>query len=232
MSHPLKVALLQLRAFDLADHEAAWDEMFRRIDEAAETEPDLMVLPEASYPAYFLHSRDAYEHAGVRPDAEVETSLAERARRHNCYIAAGVVLHGSEEVESDTALVNVCLLFGPDGTEVGRYAKSFLWHFDRKWFRPGASFPVFDVAGARAGMLVCADGRMPEIARSLAVSGAKLIIDPTAWVSWGRERSVLTVPAGGIRDARACDRERRVGRRGRQGRGGGRLAGSTRAVQA
>lgn len=194
MSHPLKVALLQLRAFDLADHEAAWDEMFRRIDEAAETEPDLMVLPEASYPAYFLHSRDAYEHAGVRPDAEVETSLAERARRHNCYIAAGVVLHGSEEVESETALVNVCLLFGPDGTEVGRYAKSFLWHFDRKWFRPGASFPVFDVAGARAGMLVCADGRMPEIARSLAVSGAKLIIDPTAWVSWGRERSVLTSP--------------------------------------
>ena len=33
MSRPLKVALLQLQAFDLAQHEAAWEEMRKRMTE-------------------------------------------------------------------------------------------------------------------------------------------------------------------------------------------------------
>ena len=189
MTLPLKVALLQLRAFEFADHEAAWDEMLGRIDEAAATEPDLMVLPEASYPAYFLHSRETYDRAGVRPDAEVEGALAERARRHGCYIAAGVVRQ-----DEGGSLENAALLLGPDGVTVGRYAKSFLWHFDHGWFTAGSSFPVYELAGARAGMLICADGRVPEIARSLAVAGARLIIDCTAWVSTGRDRGALSSP--------------------------------------
>jgi predicted amidohydrolase len=41
------------------------------------------------------------------------------------------------------------------------------------------------------GVLVCADARMPEIARSLAVGGARLILDPTAWVATGRETASL-----------------------------------------
>ena len=88
----LRLALLQLRAFDLADHEAAWEELLHRLDEAAEGEPDLVVLPEASYPAYYLHSREAYDAAGVLPDAEVERAIAERAARHGFAIAAGLVI--------------------------------------------------------------------------------------------------------------------------------------------
>ena len=201
MSRPLKVALLQLRAFDLAQHEAAWEEMLRRIDAAAAGEPELMVLPEASYPAYFLHSRETYEQAGVIPDAEVEAALAERARRHGCYIAAGLVVRESpasgapaDAPNGEGALQNACLLFAADGSVSGRYAKSFLWHFDRRWFTPGRDYPVFDVAGARSGLMICADGRVPEIARSLAVAGARLIIDSTAWVSWSRDAATLSSP--------------------------------------
>ncbi len=201
MSRPLKVALLQLRAFDLAQHEAAWEEMLRRIDEAAAGEPDLVVLPEASYPAYFLHSRETYEQAGVLADAEVEAALGERARRHGCYIAAGLVVCGSAASgaqaaapRGDSPLQNACLLFAPDGSVAGRYAKSFLWHFDRRWFAAGSDYLVFDVAGAPTGLLVCADGRVPEIARSLAVAGARLIIDSTAWVSWSRDAATLSSP--------------------------------------
>ena len=81
---PLRLALLQLPAFELADHEAAWAELLRRIDEAAAGSsagaPDLIVLPEASYPAYYLHSREAYEAAEVLADDEVERRHR-RARR-------------------------------------------------------------------------------------------------------------------------------------------------------
>jgi predicted amidohydrolase len=41
-------------------------------------------------------------------------------------------------------------------------------------------------------MLICADGRLPEIARCLATGGAQVIADLTAWVSWGREPAELT----------------------------------------
>ncbi|MSQ41474.1 MAG: carbon-nitrogen hydrolase family protein [Dehalococcoidia bacterium] len=193
MSRPLKVALLQLRAFDLGEHATAWGELLQRVDEAGAAEPRLIVLPEASYPAYFLHSRAAYERAGVRPDAEVEGELGERAARFGCYIAAGLVSRRPDPRDATgTALHNACVLFGPDGHVAGRYTKSFLWHFDRDWFTAGTEYPVFDIDGAAAGLLVCADGRLPEITRSFAVAGARLIVDCTAWVSWARERALLS----------------------------------------
>lgn len=199
MTNHLKVALLQLRAFDLSEHEYAWEEMLRRIDEAAASEPNLIVLPEASYPAYFLQSREAYEQAGVLSDTEVETELGNRARQHGCYIAAGLVVRESFAREPsgpnpNEHLQNASVLFAPDGSTAGLYAKSFLWHFDHQWFTPGRNFPVFSIGGTPTGLLVCADARLPEISRSLAVAGAELIVDSTAWVSWGRDASELSSP--------------------------------------
>src|SRR5688572_28121853 len=196
MSRPLIVALLQLRAFDLAQHRAAWDDLLHHIDEAGalDPHPDLIVLPEASYPAYFLHSRATYDAAGVLPDSEVLGALAERAHRHGSAIVAGLVLHGEEGLAATGMLENASVLFAPEGTVQGRTAKSFLWHFDREWFAPGGRYPVFDVAGGHAGLLVCADARLPEIPRALAVGGAEVIVDCTAWVASGRDARELSSP--------------------------------------
>jgi predicted amidohydrolase len=196
MSRLLTVALLQLRAFDLAQHREAWDDLLQHIDEAGalDPHPDLIVLPEASYPAYFLHSRATYDAVGVLPDSEVLGALAERARRHGTAIAAGLVLQGAEGISAAGMLENASVLFAPDGTVQGRTAKSFLWHFDREWFAPGGRYPVFDVAGGHAGLLVCADARLPEIPRALALGGAEVIVDCTAWVSSGRDPQTLSSP--------------------------------------
>jgi predicted amidohydrolase len=130
----------------------------------------------------------------VLPDAELLGVLTERARRHGSAIAAGLVLHGEERPGSPSMLENASVLFAPDGTVSGRTAKSFLWHFDREWFGRGARYPVFDVAGGHAGLLVCADARLPEIPRALAVGGAEVIVDCTAWVSSGRDPTALSTP--------------------------------------
>lgn len=194
MTRSLTVALLQLRAYDLAQHREAWADLLARIDEAAalDPHPDLIVLPEASYPAYFLHSRAAFDAAGVLPDDEVIAVLGERARRHGTSIAAGLVLHSAADGSAAGWLDNASVLFGPDGNVTGRTAKAFLWHFDSTWFAPGTEHEVFDVAGGRAGLLVCADARLPEIPRSLAVAGAEVIVDCTAWVSSGRDPATLS----------------------------------------
>ena len=54
--------------------------------------------------------------------------------------------------------------------------------------RRATPIPVFETDFGRIGMLVCADGRLPEIARSLALNGAQIIVDLTAWVSSARQR--------------------------------------------
>ena len=193
MPRPLRVALLQLEARDLGDHDRAWGELLRAIDEAAKQEPELIVLPEASYPGYFLQSREAYDQAEVHPDEQVLSTLGRRAAEHGVHLAAGLVLRTPDGLE------NTCVLFDPTGHEVGRYTKSFLWHFDRRWFTPGGRYPVFELefprAGATsAGVLICSDSRLEEIPRAYAVEGARLIIDPTAWVSAGRDVMRLSNP--------------------------------------
>ncbi|NWJ95186.1 MAG: carbon-nitrogen hydrolase family protein [Chloroflexi bacterium] len=186
----IKIAALQLEALDLSQSQAALERSLALIDRAAERyQPDLMLTPECSYPAYVLGSdkefRAAYRNNPL-------PYFAEKARKYQTHLCLGV----ATPTETDKGLViyNEAVLLGPDGQEIGRTAKSLMWHFDSRWFSAGANFPVFETALGRIGMMICADGRMPEIARCLALADAQLILDPTAWVSYGTAKSNLSNP--------------------------------------
>ena len=91
-------------------------------------------------------------------------------------------------------IYNEAVLIAPDGTLVGRSAKRLMWHFDNRWFCAGKDYAVFDTAFGRVGLIICADGRMPEIMRLLCLDGAQIIVDPTAWVTYGTDPRSLTNP--------------------------------------
>lgn len=181
-----RVALLQLQAFSIDQAPQSLEHTLLRINDAAREHPDLIVLPEVTYPAYFMGTRDLAG-ANVLSPSEAMEQFAARARHHGVYLAAGMALDTEGGGYSNGAA-----LFGRDGSLVGQTAKSFLWQFDDRWFRPGARYPVFQLDFGRVGMLVCADGRVPEIARSLVLNGAQIIVDLTAWVSGGRHTADLT----------------------------------------
>jgi len=181
-----RVALLQLPAFSIEDAATSLEHTLRRIDDAARERPDIIALPEMTYPAYFLGRDDLRAYEIPSPEEAMER-IAAKAREHGVYVAAGMALPGR-----DGGYTNGAALFGREGSLVGRYDKSFLWHFDSQWFARGRAYPVFETDVGRVGMLVCADGRLPEIARSLALGGAQLILDLTAWVSGGRTVDDLT----------------------------------------
>jgi predicted amidohydrolase len=187
MSGTVRIAVVQLPAFSIDEAEASLAHTLRRIDEAVAAErPDLVALPEVTYPAYFLGTPDLAS-CGVLSPAEASARFAAKAREHGIYIAAGLALEAP-----DGGYTNGAALFGRNGSLAGRYDKSFLWHFDNRWFAPGDAYPVFETDVGRIGMLVCADGRLPEIARSLTLKGAQVILDLTAWVSGGRAAADLT----------------------------------------
>jgi predicted amidohydrolase len=184
----VRVSLVQLRAFELEEAAEGLRHTLEMVDRAAAERPDLIVLPEATYPAYFLRSREEYRQAGPLDADALLRTFGGKAAQHGAYLAVGVAFPSDEEV------TNSALLFAPDGSLAGRYDKSFLWHFDRHWFRGGAHYPVFETPLGRLGLLICADGRLPEIARCLVLGGAQVIVDSTAWVSWGRQPSDLSNP--------------------------------------
>ena len=186
---PFRIALGQVRAHDIERAELNLQGILSALDEAGEAGAQLVGLPECAYPAYFLRDADPYARDNVRDFDELCGLFLDSARRYGYWLAVGVA-----RPTAPGKVANSALVFGPDGEPRGHYDKSFLWHFDNNWFQRGTEFPVWDAEFARFGILICADGRQPEIARSLALNGAEVILDLTAWVSWGRDTSALTNP--------------------------------------
>jgi predicted amidohydrolase len=176
-----RVAVCQVRAFDLEGAEENLQNLLAALDEAGRQGAQLVGLPECAYPAYYVKDARPYDRPGVRSFDEVCALFGAKAKQYGYWLAAGMAMP-----HEDGTLTNSGVVFGPDGERRGRYDKSFLWHFDNNWFERGLQFPVFVAGFARFGILICADGRQPEVARSLVVNGAEIIMDLTAWVSWGR----------------------------------------------
>jgi len=172
------IACVQLEARGLESAEEALERALERVEEAGRYQPAIILLPECTYPAYYLHSLEAYRRSEPRSTEDVLRLFGEKARRHRTYIAVGLA-----RPTSSGRLRNSIAFLSPKGEVLGLYDKIFLWHFDHEWFEPGSDLPIFDLPFGRVGLMICADGRMPEIPRALALQGARLILDATALVT-------------------------------------------------
>jgi predicted amidohydrolase len=147
----------------------------------AAAESDVVVLPEATFPAYVLGERSV-DNDAVNEAIGRAREIAERSRT---VIVVGAAL------PIDAGLRNAALVIDADGSLAGRADKLFLWHFDRRWFTAGDRIEPIPTAVGPLGVLICADGRLPTISRTLVDRGARALIMPTAWVTSGRNPEAL-----------------------------------------
>ena len=142
------------------------------IAKAAEQKADLIVLPET----LTYYGRKSMEECAETVPGPVTDYFGTLAKKHDCYIAAGLV-------ERDGHLIyNICVLLGPDGKVAGKYRKVSLPRSEvEAGVTPGHEYPVFDTRFGKVGMMVCYDGFFPEVARQLTINGAEVI----AWPVWG-----------------------------------------------
>jgi predicted amidohydrolase len=175
----VRIACAQLQARSVGLAPAALQDVLRAIRRAKGLWADLVVLPECSYPGYVLLDADPYRKP-IPTDAEALAAIAALARRISIDVCVGIARR-----QPDGKLRNEAAYVDAGGTLIGSYAKCRLWNFDQRWFAPGRALPVFATRFGVIGMMICADGRNPEIARTLCASGAWLILDPTAWVGSG-----------------------------------------------
>ena len=167
-----RIACAQVEARNIGEASRSLGEALAMVAAAGAAGADICVLPEGTYPAYVLGSADAGR-AALDAGPDPIATFGDAARSAGLDLIAGIV------VDSPEGLLNAAVHFGPDGRVRSRAAKQLLWHFDREWFAPGSPAQV----SGGVGMLVCADGRMPEIAGGLVRGGATLLVNATAWVT-------------------------------------------------
>ena len=142
------------------------------VEQAARQRADLIVLPET---LTATGNGLSYLQAAEPIPGPSANYFADLARQHRLHLVAGLV-------ERDRHLVyNVGVLFGPDGSLLGKYRKVTLPRTEiEAGITPGSDYPVFDTALGRIGIMICYDGFFPEPARQLSRRGAELIAFPVA----------------------------------------------------
>ena len=164
------------------------------VESAAARGVELLVLPELWSCGYDPETlgRDARRDAEP-PDGPRAACLAEAARRHGLFVAGSVPELGEDGSVFDTALV-----FNPHGalTALHRKAHLFAPTLEHRVFTPGDRLTTFDDPTlGTVGVVVGFEADFPEVARVLALRGARLVLAPSAYEVEGAPAWDLLHPA-------------------------------------
>ena len=176
------LGLVQMSAGE--DPEANLSKAEVRIREAAKKGVQIVCLQELFRSRYFCQSEDQrwFNLAETIPGPSTDR-LGALARELQIVIVASLFEKRSAGIYHNTAVV-----LDADGSIAGKYRKMHIpddpLYFEKFYFTPGdLGFPSFQTHYARIGALVCWDQWFPEAARLASLSGAEILVYPTA-IGW------------------------------------------------
>jgi predicted amidohydrolase len=152
------------------------------------------VFPEANLTGYYF------------PDViRLEASAIQAALDRTCAAAAeaGIwVIAGSLRPTPDR-LLNIAHVINPKGEIVHEYAKVHMAGRDeKKYCRGGDKLSLFEIDGILCTLVICRDGRHPELYRLPAMLGARILFHPSCSsdeveaVIWKRTSGRAQQPVG------------------------------------
>ncbi len=177
-----KAAALQMSCSD--DKQANIDKAEQQIREAAAAGANLICLQELFHGLYPCQTEDhdRFEEAEPIPGPITEhmQGLAKEL---------GIVLVVSMFERRAAGLYhNTAVVFDDDGRQCGIYRKMHIpddpLYYEKFYFTPGdLGFRSFETSLGRVGVCVCWDQWFPEAARMTALTGAEVLVYPTA-IGW------------------------------------------------
>lgn len=162
---------------------------------------DVYLLPELFPSGYTFVSPDEVV-ATAEPATHGPTleKLAALARERQAWI-----VYGFAEA-ADGRFYNSANVVSPCGHEL-TYRKIHLFGREKLFFTPGdAPAPVWETPWGRCGLMVCYDWLFPEIARSLALRGAELLLQPANLVMPHCPQAMITRSLENRIFTATCDR--------------------------
>jgi len=178
----LKVALVQRSISN--NLTANLDANINAIKQAATNGAKLVLLQELHNSHYFCQTEDSdnFDLAETIPGPSTE-KLAACAKESKVVIVASLF-----EKRATGLYHNSAVVFEQDGSVAGKYRKMHIpddpGFYEKFYFTPGdLGFTPIDTSVGRLGVLVCWDQWYPEAARLMALTGAELLLYPTA-IGW------------------------------------------------
>ena len=179
MEHYVNVSCVQMepRTADYEYNVAKMERFVRRVMEER-PETDLIVFPELCTTGYVC--------TGEEFDAMTRTAAEDLSVRRLGALAAQygtVIVYGFSERDPDdpAVLYNAAAVIGKDGTLQGTYRKVHPFDTEKKWCKAGGGYPLFEADFGKFGVMICWDTAFPEVARTYALKGARLLVVCTNW---------------------------------------------------
>lgn len=139
------------------------------------SKPDVIILPEMWNAGYALTE---IEQLADEQGQQTKALLSSFAKEHHVNIIGGSVAAKQED-----GVYNTMFAFDRQGQLIGDYSKLHLFRLmdEDKYLQAGHSLGELTIDDTKAGMMICYDIRFPELARSLALQGAKVLFVPAQW---------------------------------------------------
>ena len=179
-----------------ADPVANIEKSAASIHKAASNGAELVLLQELHPGPYFCQTENPAHFDLAEPVPGPSSDLfAALAAELNIVVVASLF-----ELRATGLYHNTAVVFEKDGSIAGKYRKMHIpddpGYYEKYYFTPGdLGFKPISTSVGKLGVLVCWDQWFPEAARLMALSGAELLLYPTA-IGWGTsepdsERSLM-----------------------------------------
>jgi predicted amidohydrolase len=165
------------------------------IEQAARSESRVILLPEANLTSYY------FPYLVELADSEVRQALdcvAQAARQHDIWVICGTIRKAT-----DGRFINLAHVISPQGAIVYEYAKvNMAGRDEKKYCRGGDKLALFEIDGILCTLVICRDGRHPELYRIPAMAGAQILFHPSCSsdeieaVAWKRSSGRAQQPVG------------------------------------
>lgn len=174
----IKVSCVQMKP-KLCDVQYNLEKMTDLINEVIrkDSETDLIVFPELITSGYECGS-EFQNLAETIESSESIKIIGQLAKKFNTNIVYGFPERDS--VLTDI-LYNSSVCIDNNGNVSGVYRKVHLFDTEKKYFRAGCDFPIFNTSFGKIGVMICWDTAFPEVARTYCLKGAELLVVNTNW---------------------------------------------------
>jgi predicted amidohydrolase len=164
------------------------------ISEAAREGSRVVLFPEAGLTSYY------FPYLIGLPPADVQAALdrvCKAAREHGLWVIAGTIR------KTNDRFINLAHVIAPTGEIVHEYAKvQMAGRDEKKYCRGGDKLSLFEIDGIPCTLVICRDGRHPELYRLPAMAGAQILFHPSCSsdeieaVAWKRTSGRAQQPVG------------------------------------
>lgn len=175
----LKIGIIQQH--NIADTNDNMRRLSENIESLAHEGAQLIVLQELHNSLYFCQVEDVNNFDLAEPIPGPSTDFyGKLAKDNNVVIVTSLFEKRAPGLYHNTAVV-----IEKDGTIAGKYRKMHIpddpAYYEKFYFTPGdLGFHPIQTSVGKLGVLVCWDQWYPEAARLMALSGAEILIYPTA----------------------------------------------------